>query len=546
MMRYLFCCFLLSVASPAISADTPEYDVVIRGGRVLDGAGNPWFPADIAIKDDLIVRVDHVEGRGATEIDATGRYVSPGWIDMMDQSGRILPKVGSAPNKVNMGVTSLIGGEGGTIVPAAEIDAYFRGLEENGIAVNFGTYYSATQARVAVIGDSATDPTPAQLEEMKALVATAMDAGVMGMTTALMYPPSAYHKTENLIELAKVVADRGGLYASHIRDESAQLIPSVEEAIRIGQESGAGVEIFHLKAAYYPNWGKDMQKAIGLVDAARLRGLNVAADVYPYVAGGTGLEVTAPNWVYRDGLEKAVERLRDPAVRAQIKQEIEAGPTEDWMNIVYVSGGWENVRLANSFLDHYEQFHGESFAEIGRKLNRHPADIAWDIMLEAQPERPVALYFMMNEDDVRLALKTPWVSIGSDASSAAREGDMDDLGLPHPRSYGTFPRIIGHYVRDEGVLSLPEAIRKMTSWPAARMQLKDRGLIREGMKADITVFDLSTINDTATWLDPTQKPTGIDYVLVNGKLVLNAGRRTGATPGQVLRGPGYNLLQSEN
>lgn len=529
---------MLAWGSAALATDA-DYDIVIRNGRVLDGAGNPWIAADIAINDGKIAKVGRVTGTGAREIDASHRYVSPGWIDMMDQSGEALRRVGLAPNKINMGVTTLIGGEGGTPVEAADIRAYFQELEDKGISVNFGTYYSATQARVAVLGDTSEDPTPDQLAEMKRLVAEAMKSGAMGITTALIYPPSSYHKTENLIELAKVVSDYDGLYASHIRGESAELLTSIGEAIEIGEKSGAGVEIFHLKAAYFPNWGKDMRLALTMIEDARTRGVNVAADLYPYIAGGTGLEVTAPSWVYADGTEEAIRKLSDPKIRAQIKQELKAGPQAGWTNLVYASGGWSNVVLANSFLESYSQFHGQNFEVIGKALGRDPADIAWDIMLEAQPNRPVALYFMINEKDVQLALQSPFTSIGSDAASALKEGDIDAIGLPHPRSYGTFPKIIADYVRDQNILSLPEAIRKLTSWPAARMGLANRGVIREGLAADVVVFDLDTIEDTATWENPTAKPTGIDYVIVNGQLVLDAGLHTGRTPGHVLRGPGY-------
>ncbi len=529
-------CLLISCSVTSLADD---YDIVIRSGRVLDGAGNPWISADIAILDGKIVKIGKIDGSGKREIDASGKYVSPGWIDMMDQSGQALRKVGFAPNKINMGVTTLIGGEGGTAVPAAEIADYFAELEGKGISVNFGTYYSATQARVAVLGDSSTDPTPAQLDQMKLLVAEAMEAGAMGITTALIYPPSAYHKTENLVELAKVAAKYDGIYASHIRDESSKFLEAVSEAIRIGEESGAAVEIFHLKAAYYPNWDSDMQKALNLMQAARDRGVNVAADLYPYTAGGTGLEITAPNWVYAQGVEQAIEWLGDPEMRKRMKKELAEPPTSEWTNLVYSSGGWKNVVLANSHLEDYEKFHGKNMAEIGKELGRDPADVAWDILLAAQPNRPLALYFMMKEDDVRLALQSPFVSIGSDAASALKEGDLDALGLPHPRSYGTFPRIIANYVRDEGVLTLPNAIRKMTSWPASRMGLADRGVLREGLAADIVVFDLETIEDTATWENPTAKPTGINHVIVNGVLVMDNGRHTGATPGQVMRGPGH-------
>jgi len=534
-----------AAALPALAQDA-VYDVVIRGGRVLDGAGNPWIEADVAVKDGRIAKIGRIVGLGDREINATGKYVSPGWIDMMDQSGAALRVVGLSPNKINMGVTTLISGEGGTPVAATEIDSYFNELEAKGISVNFGTYYSATQARMAVLGDSAVDPTPAQLDQMKIMVAQAMEAGAMGITTALIYPPSAYHKTENLIELSKVVAKYKGLYASHIRDESAYLLDAVKEAIRIGEESGAGVEIFHLKAAWYPGWGKDMPKAVALIEAARARGVNVAADMYPYIAAGTGLEVSAPNWVYADGVEKGLERLRDPVVRTKIKKELLEGPQPGWTNVVYAAGGWKNVVLANAMLPEYERFHGQNFEQIGEILQRDPADVAWDIMLEAYPKRPFALYFVMHEDDVRTAMQAPWVSIGSDAASALKEGELDALGLPHPRSYGTFPRIVAEYVRDEKVLSLENAIRKITSWPAARMGLMDRGLLREGLAADITVFDLETIDDVASWETPTAKPTGIEYVLVNGRLVLDAGQHTGATPGAVLRGPGYRQLIAVN
>jgi len=533
---------LLSFGLPAIATD---YDLVIRNGRVLDGAGNPWIVGDIAIKDGKLAKIGVVTASADHEIDASGKYVSPGWIDMMDQSGSILREVGLAPNKVTMGVTTLISGEAGTPVPAAGIDAYFRRLERQGISVNFGTYYSATQARVAVLGCGDADPTPGQLNRMKSLVAQAMEAGAMGITTALIYPPASYQKKENIVELAKVAAAHHGLYASHIRGESAEFLSSVEEAIHIGEKSGAGVEIFHLKAAYSPNWGRDMQAAIELIDAARERGVDIAADLYPYVAGGSGLELTVPTWVYADGKNKALERLRDPIVREQLKEELAAGPTPEWTNMVYASGGWNNVILANSHLEAYRRFHGQSFADIASALNGDPADIAWDIMLQAQPKRPYAFYFMMSEADIETALKADWTSIGSDAASSRRLGETDDLGLPHPRSYGTFPRIIAKYVREKGLLTLPEAIRKMTSWPAARMGLMDRGVLREGLSADIVVFDLETIADNASWKNPTQPASGIDYVLVNGELVLDAGVLTNAKPGKVLRGKGYKARESD-
>lgn len=513
----------------------PVHDIVIRNGRLLDGAGNPWVRADVAIDDGRIAEVGTVTARGAQEIDASGRYVAPGFIDMMDQSGSVLLENGAAANKLLMGVTTVIAGEGGTPVAAGEIGGYFDRLEEQGIGVNFGTYYSATQARVAVMGDGDGTPTESLLAAMKAKVDTAMQAGAFGISTALIYPPSSFHGTEELVELAKVAARCDGFYATHMRDESGALIEAIEEAIGIGEESGAKVEIFHLKAAYAPGWGVLMPEAIATIEAARARGVDVAADLYPYPAGGTGLDITVPNWVWSEGMEAGIERLRDPEVRERLKREVAAGSLPGWSNLVEASGGWEQVVLANAFNPEYERFHGKSLAAIGAELGRHPADVAWDILLAALPERAMALFFMMDEGDIELAMQQPWTSIGSDAAASLSLGAVDALGLPHPRAYGTFPRIIAEYARERGVLTLPEAVRKMTSWPAARMGLYERGVIREGLAADVVVFDYAGIDDRATWEQPTETPVGIEYVIVNGELAVDGGRYTGARAGVVLR-----------
>jgi len=519
------------------NAPAPEYDIVIRGGRVLDGAGNPWVRADVAVKDGKVVRIGQIPGRGTKEIDAKGRYVSPGFIDMMDQSGRVLLKSGAAENKLRMGVTTVIAGEGGPPAAAAEIPAYFQTLEKQGISVNYGTYYSSTQARMKVMGDGAGSPTPAQLEEMGREVKIAMENGAFGITSALIYAPSSFQSTSDLVSLAKVAAQCDGFYATHMRDESEGLVKAVEEAIEIGEKGGVKVEIFHLKAAFAPGWGKLMPQAVATINAARARGVDVAADLYPYTAGGTGLEIIAPSWVWADGLQKGIERLRDPKVREQMKKEVAAGSMPGWSNLVHASGGFANVRLANGFSKKYERFHGKSLAEIGAALNIDPADAAWDIALEGLPNRSVALYFMMSEEDIETALKQPWVSIGSDAAASQNFGEMDALGLPHPRAYGTFPRIIAEYVKRRPVLSLEDAVRKMTSWPAQRMGLSDRGLIRDGMRADIVVFDLDKLDDGATWDNPLAAPTGIDTVIVNGVVTLDGGKHTGARAGAVLRHP---------
>lgn len=519
----------------AANAAAADYDLVIRGGRVLDGAGNPWVRADVAVKEGRVVQVGQVPGQGTREIDATGRYVSPGFIDMMDQSGAALLKDGAAENKLRMGVTTLIGGEGGPPVPAAGMPGYFKQLETQGIAVNFGTYYSSTQARVHVMGDAAGAPTRKQLDAMGEQVKMAMEAGAFGISSALIYAPSSFQSTSDLISLAKVAAQCDGFYATHMRDESEGVVRAIEEAIEIGEKGGVKVEIFHLKAAYAPEWGKLMPQALATINAARDRGVDVAADLYPYTAGGTGLEIIAPSWVWADGLEKGIERVRDPQVRERMKKEVAAGSMPGWSNLVHASGGFQNVRLANSFSDKYRRFHGKTLAEIGAELNLDPADAAWDIALEGLPNRAVALYFMISEEDVQLALRQPWVSIGSDAAAAVNYGSDGAIGLPHPRAYGTFPRILAEYVKRRQVLTLEDAVRKMTSWPAQRMGLSDRGLIREGMRADIVLFDLDTLDDVASWDAPAGAPTGIDTVIVNGVVSFEGGKHTGARAGSALR-----------
>lgn len=519
----------------AANAAAADYDLVIRGGRVLDGAGNPWVRADVAVKEGRVVQVGQVPGQGTREIDATGRYVSPGFIDMMDQSGAALLKDGAAENKLRMGVTTLIGGEGGPPVPAAGMPGYFKQLETQGIAVNFGTYYSSTQARVHVMGDAAGAPTRKQLDAMGEQVKIAMEAGAFGISSALIYAPSSFQSTSDLVSLAKVAAQCDGFYATHMRDESEGVVKAIEEAIEIGEKGGVKVEIFHLKAAYAPEWGKPMPQALATINAARDRGVDVAADLYPYTAGGTGLEIIAPSWVWADGLEKGIERVRDPKVRERMKKEVAAGSLPGWSNLVHASGGFQNVRLANSFSDKYRRFHGKTLAEIGAELNLDPADAAWDIALEGLPNRAVALYFMISEQDVQLALRQPWVSIGSDAAAAVNYGSDGAIGLPHPRAYGTFPRIIAEYVKRQQVLTLEDAVRKMTSWPAQRMGLSDRGLIREGMRADIVLFDLDTLDDVASWDAPAGAPTGIETVIVNGVVSFEGGKHTGARAGSALR-----------
>jgi N-acyl-D-aspartate/D-glutamate deacylase len=541
--------FLLALSllwHPAIAqsqtAGEPLYDLVIRHGRVLDGAGNPWIIADVAIRQGRFVKIGQVEGKGRQEIDARGKYVSPGWIDMMDQSGSVLPRHGLAENKLRMGVTTAIGGEGGTPVPADGVAEYFANLEKSGISINFGTYFSEAQARVAVLGTEWREPKPEEMERMKALLDTAMRAGAMGMTTALIYPPGSYATTNELIEMAKVAARYGGVYASHIRGEGKELVDSIKEAIEIGERGGLPVEIFHLKAAYKPGWGTLMRAAGQAVEQARARGVDVAADLYVYTAGGTGLEATIPSWAHEGGREALLKRLADPQTRARLKQEIVTG-SPGWWNIIEAAGGWDGVVLANARHAENARFHGKSISQIAKELGKEPADVAFDLVAQGQG-RVTAIYHMMSEQDIETALRFPWTSIGSDAGASLAPGASDGLGLPHPRSYGNFPRLIARYVRERKVLTLEEAIRKMTSWPATRMRLAGRGLIKEGCWADVVIFDLDKLQDRATYEQPLAFPEGVEYVLVNGQIVMDHDRHTGARPGHVLYGPGRKQQES--
>jgi N-acyl-D-aspartate/D-glutamate deacylase len=541
-VAYLLICLialnLLLAPATAQQVDPGQstYDIVIRNGRVLDGAGNPWILADVAIKDGRFVRIGKVPERGRQEIDATGRYVSPGWIDMLDQSGRALTQNGLAESKLMMGVTTGIGGEGGTPVMPDRLPEYFAGLEKSGISINFGTYFSETQARVAVLGQDSRAPSPEELQRMKAIMETAMKAGVMGMTTALIYPPSSYATTSELIEVAKVAGQYGGIYASHIRGEGKELVQSIEEAIAIGEKGGLPVEIFHLKAAYQPGWGKLMVQAGKKIEEARARGVDVAADMYLYTAGGTGLEAVIPSWAFEGGAAKLLERLKDSATRARLKKEMVTG-SPGWWNIIEAAGGWDGIVLANAQNKDYAHFQGKSLARIAKEWKKTPADAAFDLVAAGQG-RVSAIYHMMSEQDVITALKYPWTSIGSDAAATVDPGKVDTLGLGHPRSYGNFPRLIARYVREKRVLTLEQAIRKMTSWPATRLRLNSRGVIKEGCWADVVIFDYDTIQDRATYEQPFVYPAGIDYVLVNGQVVIDHGKHTGARPGQVIYGPG--------
>jgi N-acyl-D-aspartate/D-glutamate deacylase len=538
-----FTAFALIGGKAAAQGSTSDtlYDVVIRNGRVLDGEGNPWILSDVAIKDGKFAKIGKVLAHGKREIDARGKYVSPGWIDMMDQSGGVLRRNGLAENKLQEGVTTAIGGEGGTPVPAGQVAEFFNTLERQGISINFGSYFSETQARTKVLGMSARKPTAAELDQMRAIMDTAMRGGAMGMTTALIYPPSSYSTTDELVEVAKSAAKYGGTYASHMRDEGQGVIGAINELLTISEKAGLPAEIFHLKVAYKPGWGVLMDSVRQVVDAARARGVDVAADMYVYTAGGTGLEATIPSWAQEGGGDSLRARLSNPEIRARLKREVKTG-SPGWWNIIESSGGWENIVLANARDSSSAKYEGKSIAQISKEMGgKDPADVAWDLVAKGQG-RVMAIYHMMGEQDIETALKFPWTSIGSDAGAVAAIGVTDATGLPHPRSFGNFPRVIAKYVKERQVLTLPEAIRKMTGWPATRMKLANRGTIQVGNWADVTIFDYDTIQDRATYDKPMEFPTGIEWVLVNGVVTIDHGKHTGAKAGKALRGPGADRI----
>jgi len=545
-------------ALAAGGGEREAFDVVIRNGHVVDGAGGPWYAADLGIRGDRIVAIGNLDGAQATRmIDANGRVVSPGFIDMLGQSEVALLVDNRGLSKLAQGITSEITGEGASIAPQNEktlapikpeldkykltvdwttLDGYFRRLEKQGTPINLGTYVGAAQVREAVIADDDRAPTPAELDQMRALVAQAMKDGAMGVSTALIYPPGHYAKTEELIELAKVAGQYGGLYASHMRSEGASEMVALDEAIRIGREARVPVEVFHLKVSGKPRWGS-MTKVVARIQAARDSGLDIRADQYPYVAGGTALASALPPWVADGGTEKLLERLKDPQIRARIKTEM-ATDHPDWENLYFDCGGGSGVMLAGVENPSLKKYNGKTVADVAKAENKPELDALFDFVL-ADKAQTGALYFMASEEDLMTGLRQRWTSIGLDAGSAELDGPLYEP-FTHPRAWGAMTRFLGRYVRDQELMSLEEAIRKITSMPAQREHLTDRGLLKTGYFADITIFDPATIIDKATFTEPNQPSQGVDYVFVNGQLEYDHGKLTGAKAGRALRGPGWN------
>ena len=555
MFKSVFICvFLWLIFS---MPQTPQYDLVIRNGRIVDGTGRAGYVADVAIKNDRIMKIGKLSQATTTRtIDAQGLVVAPGFIDMLGQSETYLLIDPRAMSKVMMGVTTEITGEGESIAPINDrqikeqedflrrfsltidwrtLDEYFKRLDKQGSGVNLGTFVGATQVREYVIGYDDRPPTPQELEQMKKLVADAMRDGALGLSTSLQYVPARFAKTEELIELAKVARQYGGIYATHQRSEANTIDASLDEVFEIAQKAKIPVEIWHLKTAYKKNWGR-MPYVLNRIKQARDRGLDITADIYPYIAGSTALSACLPPWALEGGTDKMMERLRDPQIRQRLKTEISQEQTT-WENIYLGSGGPGGVLIGSVVNRELDSLQGKRISEIAEQQKKDPLDAVFDLIL-ADHGQTGAIYFMMSEDDMRAAMKSPLVSFCTDSGSRATDGPLAG-SKSHPRGWGSYPRILGRYVRDEKLLTLEDAIHKMTGAPAARVGLKERGSIKEGMFADITIFDPSKVIDRATFESPNQYPIGIDYVIVNGKLSVDKGQRTSGLSGRVLRGPGY-------
>jgi len=545
---------LMPVAKPT---QTPQYDLLIRNGRIVDGSGRAEYAADVAIKDDRIAQIGNLSQATATRvIDAQGLVVAPGFIDMLGQSETYLLIDPRAMSKVMMGVTTEVTGEGESIGPINErqikeqedflrrfnltidwrtLDQYFNRLRKQGSGINLATFVGATQVREYVIGYDDRDPTPQELEQMKKLVADAMRDGALGLSTSLQYVPARFAETPELIELAKVARQYGGIYATHQRSEANTIDASLDEVFEINKKAQIPVEIWHLKTAYKKNWGR-MAHVLDRIKQARDHGQDITADIYPYIAGSTSLAASLPPWALEGGTEKMIARLRDPAIRERLKKEISEQQTT-WENIYLGSGGPEGVLIGAVVSRELEPLQGKRVSEIAAEQKKDPLDALFDLLL-ADNGQTSAIYFMMSEADMRAAMQAPFVSFCTDSGARGTDGPLAG-SKSHPRGWGTYPRILGHYVRDEKLLSLETAIHKMTGAPAARVRLRDRGLIREGMFADVVVFDPARVIDRATFEMPNQYPAGIEYVLVNGQISVDKGQRTTALAGRVLRGPGY-------
>ena len=532
------------------------HDLVIRGGTLYDGSGQPPQVGDLAIDGDRIAAVGVVPGRGRAELDGTGLAIAPGFINMLSWANESLLEDGRGVSDIRQGITLEVMGEGISMGPLDEsmktrllarqgdirypvewttLREYLEHLERKGVAPNVASFLGATTVRIHVLGYEDRKPTPQELSRMRELVHTAMREGALGIGSSLIYAPAFYATTDELVELCKVAAQYGGMYISHMRSEANQLLPAIDEVIEIATRAGIAAEIYHLKAAGQANWGK-LDEAIAKIEAARARGLRITADMYTYTAAYTGLNASMPPWVQEGGHDQWVARLRDPTVRERLEREMTT-PSDDWENMMLLAGSADRVLLAGFNTPALKPLTGKTLAEVAAQRGKSPAQTAMDLVIE-DDSRVGTVYFLMSEDNVEKQIQLPWMSFGSDADAPATEGVFLASGR-HPRAYGNFARLLGHYVRERKLISLAEAIRRLTSLPAGNLGIRDRGRLAPGYFADVVAFSPDTVADRATFEKPHQYSTGVVHVWVNGQQVLANGDPTGATPGRVVRGPGW-------
>lgn len=547
---------LLLVGCATPRASTPVYDIVIRDGLIYDGSGGAPVAGNVAIKDDRIVAIGKVDGTARTEISARGMAVAPGFINMLSWANESLIVDSRSLSDIRQGVTLEVMGEGwsmGPLNPIMKVQAverqgdlkfpiawttlgeYLTFLEDRGTATNIASFVGAGTVRIHELGEDNVDPTPAQLERMQGLVRQAMDEGAMGVASSLIYAPDSYAETDELVALTSAAAKCGGTYISHMRSEGDRLEEAIDELIEISRRSGAPAEIYHLKMAGRSNWSK-REPVVRKIEAARAEGLRITADMYTYTAGSTGLDAAMPTWVQAGGLESWIERLKDPAIRARVAADM-ASPGGDWENL-YFGAGPDKMILINFKSEALKPLTGKTLAEVATMRGTTPEETAMDLVVE-DGSRVGTVYFLMSEDNIREQIKLPWMSFGSDGPSQSSEGVFLQSAV-HPRAYGNFARLLGRYVRDEKLITLQEAVRRLTSLPAGNLGIPERGVLKPSYFADIVVFDPVTIMDNATFDQPHQYATGMRDVFVNGVAVLRKGEPTGATPGRAVRGPGWN------
>ena len=560
-IKFLFAAisFIILLAGFMLSCEEErkDFDVIIKGGTVYDGSGSQGLITDIGIIGSKVEAVRNLDGNTAGQIiDATGLAVSPGFINMLSWATASLIEDGNSQSDIRQGVTLEIMGEGWSMGPLNEtmrkeekesqgdikydiewttLGEYLQYLEDKGISTNVASFVGATTVRIHEIGYENRPPTPDEMDNMKALVRTAMEEGALGVGSSLIYAPAFYSNTEELIALCKVASEYGGMYISHLRSEGDYWLEAIDELLRIANEADIPAEIYHLKAGGKDNWGK-LDAALAKIDSARNAGLQITADMYNYIAGATGLDASMPPWVQEGGYDAWAERLLDPEIRAKVKTDMMA-KGDGWENLYFAAGTPENLLLVGFKNDSLKYLTGKTLKEVAGMRGISPEETAMDLVVE-DGSRVGTIYFLMSEENVKRQIALPYLSFGSDAESQAPEGVFLKSN-PHPRAYGNFARLLGKYVRDEKVIPLEEAIRKLTSLPAGNLKIQDRGLLKEGYYADVVVFDPETIEDHATFAEPHQYATGVVHVFVNGVQVLKEGDHTGAQPGRFVKGPGY-------